>query len=428
MAVAILVVALLFFLGHALSWFFVKTKIPDLLILVIMGYLAGPVFGFVEAADFGKIGAIVATMTLVVILYEGGLHLSARQLASSSLPALNLTLLASGSIIFVGVLVGLGLAFQNWTIALLMGLAISSTSSAIVIPMVKPLSVQDSTKTILSLESAFTDVLAIVLFLVVLEGAISGIFRIQDLIVGVGPNTLLAVAWGAGSGLLWAFFKKRFAPLLKMAFAGEAWALMTYAIIEVVGFNGAIGVLALGFVLANLDLLPQSLKQQLSRTPVTHRELSLLSEVTFILRTFFFLYLGVLIQLNSLNQILLALIINAAIFVTRYLAVKILFHRSKTSRLDAMVTSAMGPRGLAAAVLATLPLQYGLDGGEWLQETVFAIIPISIFLTALFVSLSEYPGFRRKMGQLFGSFAEEPQGPVTPEQPVSGPSRDHPNT
>ncbi len=427
MAVVILSVALLFFLGHALSWFFVKTKIPDLLILVIMGYLAGPVLGLVDASDFGKIGGVVATITLVVILYEGGLHLSSRQLASSSLPALTLTLMASGAIILVGLFVGLALAFQNWTIALLLGLAISSTSSAIVIPMVKPLTIQDNTKTILSLESAFTDVLAIVLFLVVLEGAISGIFNFRDLVVGVGPGTLFAVGWGVASGLLWAFFKRRFAPLLRMAFAGEAWALMTYAIIEVIGFNGAIGVLALGFVLANLDLLPDALKKQLSRTPVTHRELSLLSEVTFILRTFFFLYLGVLIQLNSINQILLALILNAAIFFTRYTAVKILFRGKKVSRLDAMVTTAMGPRGLAAAVLATLPLQYGLPGGGWLQETVFAVIPISIFLTAVFVSLSEYPAFRRKMGQMFGSFPEDPQGPITLTEPKSGPSREHPN-
>lgn len=82
MAFAIIGLAVLFFLGHALNWLFIKTKIPDLLILVIMGYLAGPVFGVLKADDFGKVGPILSTMALVVILYEGGLHLSARDLCA----------------------------------------------------------------------------------------------------------------------------------------------------------------------------------------------------------------------------------------------------------------------------------------------------------------------------------------------------------
>src|SRR5690606_30289570 len=93
MATVFIGLGVLFFLGHALNWFFVRTKIPDLLILVIIGHLLGPIFGVLDAGDFGKAGAVISTIALIVILYEGGLHLSARDLLSSSLPALGLSIL-----------------------------------------------------------------------------------------------------------------------------------------------------------------------------------------------------------------------------------------------------------------------------------------------------------------------------------------------
>ena len=87
MAHVIISLAALFFLGHVLNWFFIKTKIPDLLLLVGLGFVIGPVLGFVTPADLGEVGAVLATVALIVILYEGGLHLSTDDLKSSSLPA-----------------------------------------------------------------------------------------------------------------------------------------------------------------------------------------------------------------------------------------------------------------------------------------------------------------------------------------------------
>ena len=72
-----------------------------------------------------------------------------------------------------------------------------------------------------------------------------------------------------------------------------------------------------------------------------------------------------------------------------------------------MVSVAMGPRGLACAVLATLPLQKGLEGGQWLQDTLFAVIPMTIIFTALFVIASENKNLREKLGRLFQSYQDD---------------------
>ncbi|MCY4321971.1 MAG: cation:proton antiporter, partial [Bdellovibrionaceae bacterium] len=131
MEVVILSLAGLFFIGHFLKWFFVKTKIPDLLILIGIGFVIGPsMMNMITYQHLGQVGTVLATVTLVIILYEGGLHLNARSLLQSSLPALLLSFL---SFILIAGLTTLLLApFFSIATALLIGLGIGSTSSAVV--------------------------------------------------------------------------------------------------------------------------------------------------------------------------------------------------------------------------------------------------------------------------------------------------------
>jgi NhaP-type Na+/H+ or K+/H+ antiporter len=403
MTAAVISVSLLFFVGHGLQWFFRRTKIPDLLILVLFGYVIGPQMGLITAADFGAVGAFVSTLALVVILYEGGLHLSAADLKTSTLPATALSLLGFLLIATTGTLAAWAFTNQAWHLAILMGLAVGSTSSAIVIPMVKALSIQDKCKTVLSLESAFTDVLAIVIFLVFLDGVLAGEFSARQILIGIGPKTLVAILMGISSGLFWSWLRHH-GDFSRTPFAGEAWALLSFGLIELSGHNGAMGALALGFTLANINLLPKWSQKIFEQQPVSVSELSLLREITFLLKTFFFIYLGTLVQFKDWRLVLFSLLVCVLIFLTRYLSVRLIYRPQHFTRLDAMITVAMGPRGLACAVLATIPLQRGLDGGEWLQYVLFAIIPMTILFTAILVALSEKSFFRNWTGRLFSQY------------------------
>ncbi|MGI9549139.1 MAG: cation:proton antiporter, partial [Bdellovibrionales bacterium] len=246
----ILGLAGLFFLGHFLQWVFIKTKVPDLLILIIIGFIIGPSgLNIIQQGDLGKVGTVLATITLVIILYEGGLNLNARSLIRSSLPALALSIL---SFLFVAALTSFSLGFFfSFPTSLLIGLGIGSTSSAVVFPLVKPLDIREKTKTLLSLESAFTDVLAIIIFLAVLESVLSRNYNPSSLLFGVGAKPFLSIGVGLGSAFVWALLRKILLKLFDMPFATEAWSLLTYGSIELFHLNGAIGILAFGFTLAN---------------------------------------------------------------------------------------------------------------------------------------------------------------------------------
>ena len=399
MSLIIIGLACLFFSGHVLQWVFAKTKIPDLLVLIFAGFIAGPsVLNIISQNDLGKLGPVLATITLIIILYEGGLNLQARSLVSSSLPALILSLLSFSLIVAVAtLLLALVVPFST---ALLVGIGIGSTSSAIVFPLIKPLDLQEKTKTVLSLESAFTDVLSIVAFLTILDSLVSKNYDASILIFGFGAKPFFSIGLGVGFALIWAFLRKAFANLFNMPFSSEAFSLLTYGTIELLGLNGAIGILALGFTLANLNLIPRPLGFMFNLTPVKKGEMSLLKEISFLLRTFFFIYLGMIMQLSSASIFAWALALVALIYVTRYLSVRAVFSK-KQPFFDSLIAFGMGPRGLACAVLATLPLQKGLQDGLWIQNVIFCVILISIITTSIFVIFGKTNLFKSIFYSLF---------------------------
>jgi NhaP-type Na+/H+ and K+/H+ antiporter len=56
-------------------------------------------------------------------------------------------------------------------------------------------------------------------------------------------------------------------------------------------------------------------------------------------------------------------------------------------KFDLYYMSAIVPKGLAAAVLATIPLQRGIVGGEFIMNLTFSIVLFSIVFTSVLVPL-----------------------------------------
>ena len=71
-----------------------------------------------------------------------------------------------------------------------------------------------------------------------------------------------------------------------------------------------------------------------------------------------------------------------AIYIGRVIVAKVSLTK-RFSLLDKKVTEVMIPRGLAAAVLATFPLSYGLPNAEAYPQIVFFIIMTSVIITTI---------------------------------------------
>ena len=89
-------------------------------------------------------------------------------------------------------------------------------------------------------------------------------------------------------------------------------------------------------------------------------------------------------KFGSIGVYLLALLIVVLIILIRPISVK-LFVRSKMSSKDLGIMSIMAPKGLVPAILASMPIQYGLTGGENIQMLSFAVVLLSILICSVLV-------------------------------------------
>ena len=80
----VLSIGIIIFAAHVFTAMFQKTKVPDVLLLILIGILIGPSFlEILKPQDFGFAGPILSSIALILMLLEGGNHLSINNLKES---------------------------------------------------------------------------------------------------------------------------------------------------------------------------------------------------------------------------------------------------------------------------------------------------------------------------------------------------------
>ena len=387
MSTTILFIGLMVFFAHFLSLQFRKTNIPDVLVLVIVGIVLGPVLGFVSPADFGKVGSLFATIALVVILFEGGttldMNVLGRSLATTGKLALGCFVLTALIVTLIG-MYALGLTVLPAT---MLGLTLGSTSPAVVIPMVNALRISEKPATVLVLESALTDVLSIIGVFALLQVQLNGNVGAGHLIGSVLSAMIFAAVIGVLGGIGWLLVLGRVRDFPNTISSTLAFVFIVYGATEGLGFSGAIASLALGITLTNFEKFKLNRIPSIDRNIVPLNEVDLIfySEAVFLLKTYFFVYLGISIHFGAVHLALTAVAMVLVIYLMRVILTRFVFHNKEYSLRDTAFTSMLAPKGLAAAVLAALPLHYGVAGGEVIRDTTYMVVLVSITLTAMLV-------------------------------------------
>ena len=122
------------------------------------------------------------------------------------------------------------------------------------------------------------------------------------------------------------------------------------------------------------------------------------------LKTYFFVYLGISIHFSDVPLGITAISMVLMVYAMRLGLTRFVFRDPDYSLRDTAITSMMAPKGLAAAVLATLPLEYGVAGGEVIRDATYMVVLVSITLTALLVML--YP--KRFVQRLYARTLNKP--------------------
>jgi cell volume regulation protein A len=391
MSTTILIIGVMLFFAHFLSMQFSKTNIPDVLVLMLIGIVIGPLLGIVTPDDFGKIGSLIATIALVLILFEGGTTLNLDVLGKS----LGTTgLLAMVSFILTAAIIA---AVGHYTLrlellpAIMLGVTLGNTSSSVVIPMVNSLKMSNKPGTVLVLESALTDVLSIVGVFALLQIHTEGGVVPGRLLGTVLASLIFAAVIGLLGGIGWLMVLGKVRNFPNTISSTLAYVFIVYGLTEMLGYSGAIAALALGVSLTNfqkfhLYRIPYIDK---SIVPLNEIDLAFYREAVFLLKTYFFVYLGISIHFSDVALAVAAISMVSMVYLMRLGLSRLIFRDHGYGLRDTAIASMMAPKGLASAVLATLPLQYGVAGGEMIRDTTYMVVLVSITLTALLVMI--YP-------------------------------------
>lgn len=423
-ALALALAGLLIFLAHLFVALFRRTRVPDALLLIGIGILLGPVLHWVRPEHLGKVGPIFSMLALATILFEGGQETRLSVLRANWKAALFLIIPA-----FFATFAGAGFLIHRATElglnrSLLLGAILASTSPSIIVPMAQHLEMRSGPRLVLTLETAISDVLCVVLFLGFIQSHKDGSFNpavlARDLAASFGLSALI----GCAAGLAWSLALNRIRSVRNNIFLTLALVLILFGLLEIAHLSGGIAVLCFGGAITNSASfrIPGLARLGVGRaTPFTEREKAFFSEAVFLLKTFFFVYLGLSLRFGDARLFLFAFLLIGLKVLIRVPFLRFAISRRETRR-DASLMSVMVSMGLAAAVLASLPVQEGLEGGELIRDMTYAIILASILANSALVFLLDRTPFGRAFGALFRGFADAPSGAPGTGAPADPPA------
>ncbi len=412
-ALVIAFIGALVFGAHLFVALFARTRVPDVLLLILIGLALGPVTHLVEPSQLGSVGPVFTTVTLVLILFESGVGLqidTLRRALRGTLILATLNFFATGAVV----------AAAAWKMtqlgpmrSLMLGAMLGGTSPAVVIPMAAQLGMGREASALLFLESAVSDVLSIVIALALLDGRRMGVAW-GPVAGSILASFFFASVLGGVGAVVWSSVLSRVRNLQNGMFTTAAFVFLVYGVAEIFGYSGAIASLVFGIGLGNTEWLRGHVSRRtrsLAPVELNEHEKAFFAEIVFLLKTFFFVYIGLSVRFENQWWITFGLLVTLLIFAARIPIVRFGVDPGVGSG-DASRMAAMAPKGLAAAVLASLALQQGVEGGEMIQNSTYAVVLFSIVLTSVLVFLQDKTfvgGAYRWVFRRFGVGHAEPQ-------------------
>lgn len=353
-----------------------KTKIPSVILLLIVGWAvrqAADFFG-ISIPNLSPILPIIGTVGLILIVFEGALDLelnrSKKKLIISSI---------SMSLIPMLVLsIGIGLAFDaifgvEFRQGLLNAVPFAVISSAIAISSAKNLLPKD--REFVIYESTFSDIFAVVLFnFIIRNEVIDGnsfvVFGWQLILILV-----ITVIATLGLSLLMSKIRHRvkFVPIILLI-------ILIYAIAKEYHLPALIFIFILGLFIGNLDKFKRFRFVDKLQPEIMVKEVvklnDITTEITFSIRSLFFILFGYLINTHELlnaKTFIIATGILIGIIVLRIIGLKI-------ARQNLNPLLYVAPRGLITILLfITIP------DTERISMVNNSLVIQVIVLTALFM-------------------------------------------
>ncbi|RLF53311.1 MAG: hypothetical protein DRN24_01365 [Thermoplasmata archaeon] len=371
---ALAVLGVIMILGFIGNLIFNRTQVPSIIWLLLFGLIVGFVFKIEEFQMLHPellmtISGFFSAIAIVIILFDGGINTDIYQLFKGAPRGLLLTVCGfclsflSTLLLIVGFdSIGvIHIQGDSFVVGAVLGAIIGGTSSPIVIPLAYRLrNLQEKTKMVSSIESILTDPLCIVVVFAIYYM----ITVVGEINLGVGIGNLVktfsvGIVLGFTLGFIWLFImnkvrKEQFSYVLTLAVVFLVYSFTTWVVGVGEGGEGAgaISCLMFGLVLGNGKKILKMVRYEGKSFEMDEETKHFHALTAFVIRTFFFVYLGMMVSFQNIDFILIGMVILLLLIVVRYIAVSITTYKGGFEKDDKQTLMVMMPRGLAAAILA----------------------------------------------------------------------------
>lgn len=399
----VLVGAVLLVVGVIAAGLAGRLGVPGMLLFLGLGMAIGDDgLDWISFSDF-ELAQTIGVVLLVVILFEGGLTTTLREVRAVGAPA---GLLATFGVALTAVVLAAAAApllGVDATTALLVGAVLASTDAAAMFSILRHAPLPRRVAALLKLESGGNDPVAVLLTVGVLEAwrsdpsaldwvAFGSVQLVGGLLVGLVVGVLGAALEERG----------RWTTPVLAAVGGIGIAGLAYGLATLVGASGFLATYVAGIVVAErAPRLRRSIR-------TFHEGLAAAAEIAL------FLLLGLLVFPAELEEVIGPAIALGVVLllVARPAAVFTLVPWFGFARREVLFSAWAGLRGAAPIVLATFPLVLGHPEGPLVFDVVFVVVLLSALTQGTTLSFAA-----RKLDL----HAEPPAEPLLEAVPLDAP-------
>lgn len=373
-------------LGIFAQWAAWRVRLPSILLLLATGILAGPVTGWLHPDHlFGALLPPMVSLSVAVILYEGGLSLKIRELRTITGAFILLATIGVAISWITGTVAAHHLLGFQWPVATLLGAILVVTGPTVIGPILRHLHLRGKVGALLKWEGIIIDpvgaTLAVSVFVVVQAWVVheditgAALYLGLTLVIGV-------VAGCVAAGVLILALSRFWVP----DFLHNPVSLMLmFAVFTVANVlqdeSGLLAVTVMGIALANQ-------KRVSIRHIVEFKEV-----LTVLLIACLFIMLSARLTPDDLRGLGWEALVFVAvvIIVSRPASVIAATWGSSLSWQERCFLCCMAPRGIVAAAISSV---FALDLANIGYPRAVGMVPITflvVFVTVLLYGLSAAP-------------------------------------
>ncbi len=356
-------------------------RLPSIVFLLLFGILlGGDGVGLLQPRLLGEGLEVIVSLSVALILFEGGLDLQLRELSRVSNSLRNLVSFGVLITLLGGGMAAHWLGEFPWTIAFLYAALVVVTGPTVINPLLKQVKVDRQVSALLEGESVFIDPVGAILAVVVLDVILNGDADPVSVVSGLVLRLGIGGGIGALGGWLLSFTLKRATALsdeLKnLVVLASVWGLFCLAQM-IRSESGLMSMVIAGLVLSAAELPEERLLRRFK------------GQLTILAVSILFVLLAAELSIDSLFALGWGALwtVLVLMFVVRPVNIWVCTWNSDLNWRQKLFLCWVAPRGIVSASVASLfailLTQNGINGGDSIKALVFLTILLTVFLQGL---------------------------------------------